>query len=911
MSMLDRVFLGSGGPLLPALAGWVIDQHVEGSSADCSTHVVVLPTGRARRRLEQLLLEAASERQVRLIPPELTTPSGLMSHFLVPDLASADALTSQLAWLQEIKNASQDHLKSITGHSNPLTDRESAALAVRLQKLMHELGAGGYTPAEAMKQSLKAGLPLEEQRWLALESLWSATNESLRKIERIDPNAARREALDANRVFTGVATKISIVSADPSLLLARLLSALDDQGIQINTIIHGEKESLEGLFDQFGGVDIDAWEERAIDLADHPVVTCDRVDDQIAVVLEHLADRTESDGEVEGGTTTVVVPDEELLPLMERHLHRQGVPVSPTTTRSLADGRIGRLLIILTNLLEDGRARHHGDLLRHPDVEQWMIQQGIQHPVARWDRLWNRHLPRRLDDLSEGSRAQHQFQELLSPLAELISPLQEDDRSACGWARSIMEIVGTLVASSDVPLGSQDSRALRIIRDCLEAQLDLYGAPTPDVTASDLMHLLVEQLRSGKTSRPDTDAIGLIGWLEAHLDDTPDLVITGLNENTIPAGSSTDPWLPEAVRELLSLSSQRRRTSRDAWLLSAILQSGRTVKLVTARRASAGDPLIPSRLLLRSSGRALAEQVLKLSGEEKDAREPELSKWRPLAESDSGFHEEPMPAGDPIIRHISVTAFKRYLSDPYNFMLERDERTRISAVETLDSLDHAGFGSLVHDVLEQWGREEHDRNQPTTDVELIEKQLIEALRIHALNRFGTKPIAPVRLQLAIAEQRLRSFAPHQAAHAAAGWRIHLVEASFGPRGYPEPLFPGQGGLLLRGKIDRVDQHDDHGFMAVDYKTGASVDSPEKAHRSKSNWKDLQLPLYRFLLESIDLHVSPAGLGYILLPPDALHTGFHLASWQEKDMAEAMEQAREIVEVITSGRLISLVAGDPA
>ena len=31
----------------------------------------------------------------------------------------------------------------------------------------------------------------------------------------------------------------------------------------------------------------------------------------------------------------------------------------------------------------------------------------------------------------------------------------------------------------------------------------------------------------------------------------------------------------------------------------------------------------------------------------------------------------------------------------------------------------------------------------------------------------------------------------------------------------------------------------------------------------------------------------------------------------KDMAEAMEQAREIVEVITSGRLISLVAGDPA
>ena len=100
-------------------------------------------------------------------------------------------------------------------------------------------------------------------------------------------------------------------------------------------------------------------------------------------------------------------------------------------------------------------------------------------------------------------------------------------------------------------------------------------------------------------------------------------------------------------------------------------------------------------------------------------------------------------------------------------------------------------------------------------------------------------------------------------------------------------------------------------MAVDYKTGSSVDSPRKAHQSGSNWKDLQLPLYRFLLDSIDLPVSPSGLGYVLLPPDSLHTGFHLAAWQEKDMASAMEAAREIVEVITSGNLLSLIEGESA
>ena len=238
MSMLDRVFLGSGGPLLPALAGWVIDQHVDGQVADCSRHVLVLPTGRARRRIEQLLLEEAAAREIRLIPPELTTPSGLMGHFLVPDQPAADTLTSQLVWLEVIHSASPSVLDSITGHSNPLTARESVALAARLQKLMYELGGGGFTPEEAMQLSLKAGLPLEVERWSALNTLWSGMTESLHAAGRVDPNTARREALDEGRLFTGETERISIVSADPSPLVARLLDALDHKGLLINSIIH-------------------------------------------------------------------------------------------------------------------------------------------------------------------------------------------------------------------------------------------------------------------------------------------------------------------------------------------------------------------------------------------------------------------------------------------------------------------------------------------------------------------------------------------------------------------------------------------------------------------------------------------------------------------------------------------------
>ena len=38
-----------------------------------------------------------------------------------------------------------------------------------------------------------------------------------------------------------------------------------------------------------------------------------------------------------------------------------------------------------------------------------------------------------------------------------------------------------------------------------------------------------------------------------------------------------------------------------------------------------------------------------------------------------------------------------------SFLLERDQRIRATEIETLDSLDPAGFGSLVHTVLETVG----------------------------------------------------------------------------------------------------------------------------------------------------------------------------------------------------------------
>ena len=120
------------------------------------------------------------------------------------------------------------------------------------------------------------------------------------------------------------------------------------------------------------------------------------------------------------------------------------------------------------------------------------------------------------------------------------------------------------------------------------------------------------------------------------------------------------------------------------------------------------------------------------------------------------------------------------------------------------------------------------------------------------------------------------------------------------------MFPAKDGLPLHGKIDRVDLHEEHGYQALDYKTGSKPENPVKTHQSSKGWKDLQLPLYRVLLRDIDIVVPPQGLGYFHIPPDSMMCGVSMATWSEKDLEGAIEEAERIVRIITSGSLLAEV-----
>jgi hypothetical protein len=362
----------------------------------------------------------------------------------------------------------------------------------------------------------------------------------------------------------------------------------------------------------------------------------------------------------------------------------------------------------------------------------------------------------------------------------------------------------------------------------------------------------------------------------------------------------------------------RRRMARDAYRLMTVLRSKESVQLIAGRRTAQGDPLRPSRLMFRIPEDEMPARVLHfLEGDGDRPVEPGLSSLGLEPGAESQFLVPPERTLEleehEVPTKLAVTAFKAILADPYRFVLER-----IYGLDRVDDeareLDPLQFGILAHDVLQAFGQMalESPPGVDITDAAAVGTTLVKLLDEEVAARFGDEALPAIALQAEQLKVRLRAFADQQAAWAGTGWRIVAVEQQGAGEGVPFDV-DGEP-ILLRGRIDRIDHNPETGDWAVlDYKTGNTVDPPEKTHRKgprgQKQWIDLQLPLYRRLLEGLVdaegrpvVDYDPAGdgsveLGYISLPKDPAESAFLLAPWTEAELAEAEEVAREQIRTL--------------
>lgn len=943
-------------PLSEALCELVVAHH-PGDAFDFARTMVLVPGGRLAHALERRLIARARAAGRPLVAPTVVTPLMFAGRFVEPERPVLSALGSLLAWRAALDRTldrpldpprapdpadgggeEARALARILHGKDAMPARARQRAAQRLARISSEVAAAMLSIDEVAARSDAS--PELRARLGPLAALSARRDAMLDAAGVADRDAAMRDAVRDGRVSTGGFDRIVVLLADPEPVQRELLSTLATRGVRIEVCVHTRED-----LDAEGFPRAEPWESRgfpaarvrsgAIEVAEGPTESGERA---VAAVRALPSPRRSDE-------IAVMAADDETARAVERALELAGSAAAGRESRAFAATRLGSLLARLSALVGERSMESFAAFVRHPDVARTLgfaeagaspdaalAEYRAETVASRWDE------PLVRDEWFVG-----RVRAATAAVLPLVQAL-EGSRPANEWARPIREAVRGLVGDSlDGAFALERARSVRALDRALAALAALPAGCAPNLSGSEAIETVLAQLRGeeigGEGAR---DGVAVLRWLDAGLADEPHLVLAGFADGLVPEGAVADPILGDDARRRLGLASSLRRSARDAWILDSILaraatRPGATVRFIVPRRSGNGDPLRPSRFLLRVARSDLAQRVISLF-----PREPETS---PAAGADSAARARfaVLPAISPApYTAISVTSFRTYIACPYLFALQNDPRLRLRRVdESARELAPASFGTLLHGAVEAWAREEIDRSRRTEDAGVIAAELSERLDRIVRERFPRSTGAAVRLQVELVRKRLAWFAELQAEEARAGWRIQGVELAFTEQPsageHQAPLFGEGGGLRLKGRIDRVDLHDEHGWRALDYKTGAEAEDPTKSHlralprtpaaagagpRARSGakgaapareWHDLQLPLYRTLLATLPgsalggrgggarIEVAPAGLGYVNLAPRRSACGFSFLKCSDDEAAEAEAMAAEIVGLVRAGR----------
>lgn len=927
---MERVFLGWRQPALVAAA-----EQIPARMSPRVPGIVAVPGARAGRRLREIL-SGAGAGPGGTVRPKIVTLGQLPEFLYVPSLPIADALTQRLAWSQALQRVSSGSQKELLPNL-PVADLTARlSMAETLARLHRELSGEGLDfSSVAQRRDALDGFR-EVGRWRALAEVEKEYLQILDEIQRVDLHRARLLAARQGAVRTeGPLVLVGVVEMN------RALQQMLDQVADRTTALVFAPSALSERFDQYGCVRPEAWQNVPLGLKEADIEVVGGPTEQATVAAKAITQWIGSE------RVTVGVPDRQVTPYLEQRLRQAGLQIHDAAGLPAARTEVCRLLADVVEYLDGQSFQALAALVRHPALQDWLERQSPDAtsigakmdaggpnlpspgptqaepprsgvPSADWltelDDYASDHLPQTLplDGLPP-----HRYPGLgfvMDHLRRLLGPLIGPARPLTDWGEPVGGLLTEVYPLPTVSLengegieGSTDcdwqaaplayvgegdddgilEQALSLVRTVLDGYAATSPLLAPTVSGSEALRLLLRQLGGEMISPRTADgAIEVLGWLELPLDDKPVLVLTGVNEGTIPSSVGADPFLPPPLRRALALDDNARRNARDAYWLATLAGSRKALRVIAGRRSAEGDPLLPSRLLFACDASTGARRVLRFFADRAGGAEA-MPAATPPGRSTLDV-SRPLPLPEPV-ESLRVTEFRDYLACPYRYYL----RHRLSLQSRSDhnsELDDAAFGNLTHSVLAEFGR---GALAGSADSEKIRDALDDALDRLAANRYGKTPLPAVRVQIEQLRFRLGAFARWQAAWVRQGWRIEHVEVS--PREDAALVVDGRP-MRLRGRIDRIDVHRSGKRVLLDYKTSDTAHTPERTHRRDGRWIDLQLPLYRQLVARMGIE-GRLDLGYVVLPKDTGRVGALLASWTEDELLEADAVGAEVVRKV--------------
>lgn len=886
---MERIFVGWEKSIVESAAAWLWQRR-----AELATMCIVVPTSQAGRKLRDQLGDVARQQRKGLFGLRIVTPSFFLKR---DDVAVAGEEVEVLAWMEVLEQITDWETYRAAFPQDPGESEEpgwSLALAQSLYSLRRHLQDAGLRIKDAAKRLIHH---LDAGRWEALSQLedrvekklyaWNFQSRShlLRSIHIAQKSPILPEGCQ-QLVVVGVTDAPSLVTH----LWQRLERA---------TILIAAPESAQAEFDEVGRPST-RWNER---IQHYPGREGIRGSVSICSEPRQLGEHAVA---IVAGSS---LPSDQVMlstcdpllgePLVKSFARAGWQVYNPAASSVAQNWRIW--LRHWLRWLASPQLATVSDITGFPETsaltgldpitwapalgklrDQWLVQ--LPEDVTRIAKLSHTH---RIEGISEIITALHHLNDWRQRF------LQE------GFAPAMIALANEWHMREVIDLET---------RDMLHDQAQRWKKIHPQVRrdASFWLSLFLETLPAAEATIPQDRVLDVEGWLEIPFNNSPLLLLCGMNDQVIPARGGGEPWLAEGSKKLLGITTDEQRAARDAYLYYTIVESRReqgSIHIICTKTDSTGKILHPSRLLLQAQGRELAERVTDVF----QGIEPSDSqlvweadwKWTPRAVDDAR-------------KSLSITSLRDYLMCPYRFYLKH--RLRMNAHDGgRGEWNQRDFGTVMHEILERWGKDEHARD--LADANELTAWLHASLDVLIQEWYGMRPNLALQIQSAALRQRFAWFAEEQALHRQHGWRIIDVEKAFELE---------LSGITLRGKIDRIDQHESTGESILwDYKSGKLSGKVSEQHcKAKQSrtripahlgddtrlfffssenkemmWYNLQLPLYA----AAGLTNDFPGVGYIAMGDAREQISFD--RWQDFDpsLAESAKAcAQLIVERIQSG-----------
>ncbi|MBT4725109.1 MAG: hypothetical protein HOB29_09080 [Planctomycetaceae bacterium] len=884
-----HVFLGWDTPPIESLSGWLTSRYTQTHRLDLSGSIIVLPAATAVKTLLSQLIAHCQTNQLLFFPPTVVT-LGHLPEYLYTARATASPSLQALLWTDVARNAVANNALESVFPAPPSRDDFAAwhAIGETLATLHTELAGDLRDFQSVVEYCQRTGHPAEVNRWKQLATLQRAYLDAVDSLDFWDIQTARMIAVSRSECSTD---KEIIVAGcvDINQTIQGMLDAVADN----LTVLTFAAATQAARFQDNGVLNTDAWQGQPVKLTSNQLCMVESPSAQALACAKVIADSTAT-GNCQRDFV-IACPDASDEPYIIRLFDRQSTPVSPQKGRSLHDNNVICTLRLLGTYVQTNSYQAFSSLIRLPDIQQYLFDAGIVDDIISIsDDFHQQHLPKNVRRLRGLTGKYEILASALNTLDELVSPLSPESARLSDWCNAILDTLDRIYGNRLVQINDpQDTAVLSGTRAIAQSIAQLQDADRSfhmKCKVTECIDLTLQMASKQFETIQPRAGVAITGWLDVVWGEQSDVLITGFNEGTIPSSITSDLFLPNALRSSLGLVDNARRFARDAYTTTLLVNSRPKVTFFCKRVDAAGMPLWPSRIALTGNSQQIAHRLRNFSTERSETASISAAynvATRPSIRVDIPFTQVNRT-------EFTVTEFRDYLSCPTRYYLKHVVGIS-SASDNSRELSSLAFGNLLHATLHDFGISELSRS---TDSDAIYAFLKKQLAARADRLYGKDSFDVIPIQIALLNQRLQAFSHWQAAWTADGWEIVETEVNCSPGVAISTNHPQ---FVVCGRIDRIDYHAETATWSIfDYKSSETCHTPERIHNCNDApfWKDLQLPLYRHLAQSITDSAS-VRLGYINICSDLQAIGGYFANWNSDQLEAADIVALNVMQSINS------------